>query len=393
MSIHIKIPKEERIKNIRIKKISSCTINPSNFNLEIYKIINKYKLYIEKYKNWDKFRSFTNLYEIITYNSYCKFQKPLTLYEPVSRAYFKLWEILINFNLIDPKKKIFNYSALAEGPGGFIECFINYRKKCFQGKHDNIYCMTLVSNKNTIPDWKRINKFMNRKKNKNIKIIYGSDGTGNIYNLENVKYFVKKAGRKNMDLVTADGGFDCSCNFDKQEQLSYRLIFCEIVCALALSKENGHFVLKIFDIFTNLTLKFIYLLNNFYEEVIITKPYISKPANSEKYLVCKNFTKISNEQLDILYDVIGDWGTMNIIDIFSFEVPLFYRKIISMSNYYYGKKQVENILQTVHLIENDIDDKKKINILIKQTVYSLLWCQKYDQNINFKSNFLKYVKY
>ena len=104
----------------------------------------------------------TNPFEVITYSSYCKHQKPMTLYEPISRAYFKLWEIITEFNLINPKIKYYNYSALAEGPGGFVECFVNYRKKCFQGKFDNIYCMTLQSKDSNIPNWKRIHKFLNR---------------------------------------------------------------------------------------------------------------------------------------------------------------------------------------------------------------------------------------
>ena len=393
-SISIKIPYDEHIKIIFNKKTSK-TINQPDFNLDIYKIINKYKTYIDKYKEWDKYKSYSNLFEIITYNSYCKFQKPLTLYEPISRAYFKFWEILINFNLINPNNSNYKYAALAEGPGGFVECFINYRKKCFQGKFDKIYCMTLLnSDTYNVPDWKKISKFLSRKRN-NINILYGEDGTGNLYNIENIKYFIKNSGKNKMDLVTADGGFDYSNDFDKQEQLSYRLIFCEIVTALALTKKGGHFILKIFDIFTTLTLKFIFLLNNYYEEVIITKPYISRPANSEKYIVCKNFIKpLSDTNLNKYFNIIKNWNDKTyIIDLFTFEVPLWYKKVISMYNYYNSKKQVENILQTLFLINNKISESDKTNIIIKQTVYSLLWCEKYKQNINFKSNFLKYIKY
>ena len=393
-SISIKIPDDEYIKIIFNKKTSK-TINKPDFNLDIYKIVNKYKTFIDKYKDWDKYKCYSNLFEIITYSSYCKFQKPLTLYEPISRAYFKFWEILINFNLINPNNSNYKYAALAEGPGGFVECFINYRKKCFQGKFDKIYCMTLLnSDTYNVPDWKKISKFLSRKRN-NINILYGEDGTGNLYNIENIKHFIKNTGKNTMDLVTADGGFDYSNDFDKQEQLSYRLIFCEIVTALALTKKGGHFVLKIFDIFTTLTLKFLYLLNNYYKEVIITKPYISRPANSEKYIVCKNFIKpLSDTNLNKYFNIIKNWSDKTyIIDLFTFKVPLWYKKVISMYNYYNSKKQVENILQTLFLINNKISESDKTNIIIKQTVYSLLWCEKYKQNINFKSNFLKYIKY
>ena len=44
------------------------------------------------------------------------------------------------------------------------------------------------------------------------------------------------------DLVTADGGFDFSTNFNKQEQSSLRIIFCEIVTALSVQKKGGAFM-------------------------------------------------------------------------------------------------------------------------------------------------------
>ena len=50
-------------------------------------------------------KSYTNLFEVINYNNYTKSNKPLTLYEPISRAYYKLWEILYTLNIIDFKKR------------------------------------------------------------------------------------------------------------------------------------------------------------------------------------------------------------------------------------------------------------------------------------------------
>ena len=99
----------------------------------------------------------------------------------ISRAYYKLWEILYNTNLIDNNRNKLIYCGLAEGPGGFVECFINYRKKHFQGKHDEIYCMSLKSNlNNQIPDWSKIKKFLKSKQKDKINILYGKDKTGNV---------------------------------------------------------------------------------------------------------------------------------------------------------------------------------------------------------------------
>ena len=51
--------------------------------------------------------------------------------------------------------------------------------------------------------------------------------TGNLYNLEiscilEITFIQKK---KNVDVITADGGFDFSIDFNNQEQLSHKLIF------------------------------------------------------------------------------------------------------------------------------------------------------------------------
>ena len=89
-------------------------------------------------------------------------------------------------------------------------------------------------------------------------------------------------------MVTADGGFNW---FDEnyQEQEAYILIFGEFLAAINVQAKNGHFILKIFESFTMLTVKIIYLISQFYEECYIYKPYLSRDSNSEKYLICKNF--------------------------------------------------------------------------------------------------------
>ena len=56
-----------------------------------------------------------------------------------------------------------------------------------------------------------------------------------------------------------------------------------------MQKFNGTFILKIFDMFSKSTQDYIYLLSLFYNKVYIFKPQTSRLANSEKYIVCKDF--------------------------------------------------------------------------------------------------------
>ena len=69
----------------------------------------------------------------------------------------------------------------------------------------------------------------------------------------------------------------------------YRLLLGEIVSALNIQNKGGHFILKIYEIFTDVTIKLICILKSFYENVYIYKPFLSRSSNSERYIIAKNF--------------------------------------------------------------------------------------------------------
>ena len=53
--------------------------------------------------------------------------------------------------------------------------------------------------------------------------------------------------RGSVDLVTADGGFDFTTDFNHQEVMSLKLMFAQVAYAIATQKEGGCFVVKVFD--------------------------------------------------------------------------------------------------------------------------------------------------
>lgn len=58
-----------------------------------------------------------------------------------------------------------------------------------------------------------------------------------------------------------------------------------------LAKSNavgGTFVCKFFDIHEEFTANIVWLLYQLFEGICITKPLSSRPANSERYIVCKD---------------------------------------------------------------------------------------------------------
>ena len=79
-----------------------------------------------------------------------------------------------------------------------------------------------------------------------------------------------------MDIITADGGFDFSSDFNNQEKLACNLIFAEICFAILTQKKGGNFIIKFFDIFTLASVDLLYILSCFYTNIAITKPCTSR---------------------------------------------------------------------------------------------------------------------
>lgn len=91
-------------------------------------------------------------------------------------------------------------------------------------------------------------------------------------------------------------------NFVEQE--SYAVILSEIIKILKNQKEGGNAILEIYDTFTILTLKMIYILCSFYTEVSIYKPFISRNSDADKYLILKGFN--SNKKIEATISILEE---------------------------------------------------------------------------------------
>jgi hypothetical protein len=255
-------------------------------------------------------------------------------------------EIINIFNFLNNENNIVSFH-LAEGPGGFIEAFKYYRNN----EKDLYYGMTLISNNNNIPSWKKSNNFINS--NKNIKIITGESKNGDLFLKENL-LFINDKFKNSIDYITGDGGFDFSIDFNKQEELSLKLIVSQIFYAIIMQKKGGLFILKVFDMFNLKTIEMIFLLSNCYENVFSYKPNTSRIANSEKYIVCKNF-KNNNFTTNLKDYIINNFDTIlnnlnNIKTFFNIQLPILFLNKIEEINAIYGQQQLENINITLNLI-------------------------------------------
>jgi 23S rRNA U2552 (ribose-2'-O)-methylase RlmE/FtsJ len=287
-------------------------------------------------------------------------------------------EIIHTFELYFEYRTLKSFH-LAEGPGGFIEAIASLRKN----PHDTYYGMTILDDKNdpNIPAWKKTDAFL--RNNKNVIIETGADRTGNILSIENFVYCKEKYG-SSMEFITADGGFDFSLDFNKQEINIANLIFAQIVYALVMQKKGGSFVLKIFDCFMQHTVDLLFILSSFYDKVYITKPQTSRYANSEKYVVCKGFILPTCQHFfPFLHRAFEKMSMPSVKETFisrflSIPVSYFFTSRMEEYNAIFGQQQIENIHYTISLIDNK-NKQEKIDNLIKMNIQKCVtWCMKYN---------------
>lgn len=328
--------------------------------------LNDIKHQIKLYdQHWETFKRITNTYEYIhttiPFKKYC-----ISRYRPLSRSFFKMTELIHGFELGTRAPGPIRTFHLAEGPGGFIEALVKYRNRS-----DDVYIgMTLQdmhNNDYNIPGWKKSQHFLHEHRDV-VKLENGCDKTGNILSLDNFVYVHELYGGT-MDLITADGGFDFSLDFDHQEVNMTKLLYGQIVYALSMQKTGGCFVLKVFDVFMKHTVEMMALLSSMYEKVYLTKPNTSRMANSEKYLVCKGFLPTSSykyypylfhsfrKMLQSGHDVavpciMGETTTHWISGIFRPDAPIHHHFLNRMEeiNIVFGQAQIENIYITLSFI-------------------------------------------
>ena len=328
---------------------------------------------------WDIVKKVTNKYEYI--NSCVsieglKVNTSVCSHKPISRSYFKMIEILNVFDFKFMKLNNIRTFHLAEGPGGFIEAISRKR----QNANDIYYGMTLMDNDTDVPKWSKIINLM--QEIKNIKLFFGPKNDGNLYLKHNLDFICKHYGNS-MHFITGDGGFDYSVDFNKQEENSINLIYCEMLYALIMQKNGGCFVLKMFDLFHRNTIEILSILSYFYEKVYIYKPLTSREANSEKYVVCINFQRKKNYDSIIkkLKHNFHLMGNKKIVKILNYDMNSFFLNKIQEINAIYGQQQIENILCTINQV-HDFQKEKIAKMKQNNIEKCKKWCQDHKQPIN-----------
>ena len=320
----VKLPKTNinifRDDDVRMEKTIAQPLMSLGYNYQLHLVKNELGVsdHISTLNQYPKIKRVNNPFEIKIYDSkdISSMSKEYFNIKVESRAFYKLWELSITFKNLISLKTNFKSLHLAEGPGGFIQATAEYRKKYGNDiKNDEYHAITIkdvnggadLSDYSTLygSKYRPFPIFLKKDSDKSThktngdltkwktlyllrKAYYRSENI--IKSLESFDNKMPEINKNQVrfDLITADGGFNW-LDENNQEQEAFVLILGEICHALSFQKEGGNFVLKVFDLFTNVSLKFILILQLFYQDIYITKPLTSRFTNAEKYIVCMNF--------------------------------------------------------------------------------------------------------
>lgn len=386
-------------------------IKPSNLPYkELISNVRTNKWYLFK-DYWNLAKSLVEMYELVyPPGNYNKKQGVALLSNnsvAINRAYFKMWELLHRYpetiNKLDTTDTGLTILALAEGPGGFIQALSHYLDKIGSPKA-TFYGYTIDTPQSPHLKWDHKVAVDERKKSKHKYYLKYGDLTLKS-TIESIMDDLKNVGK--VDLVMCDGAIEgINTIYNYEEVVNYRLFAGEIITAIINQKPGGTLIIKMFDLLTHVTKQLLLLLNNYYNTIHISKPDFSRPASSEKYIICLNFKGLNideqneNESINRLLTLMEKWTDQNpneSLDIYYPLNELFFMKILDYTipdnnefniklnevNNDHLKRQNEHISKGVHLIHTKkILDKNVIKkIKLEQLEESKKWCATYGLNV------------
>jgi 23S rRNA U2552 (ribose-2'-O)-methylase RlmE/FtsJ len=329
---------------------------------------------LEATNRWELLKKMVNPYEMVYTHEDIHFHPSVAVIKPLSRSYFKLIEmldVLQFFERLPKQTPKIRTAHIAEGPGGFIQAIADLterNKKILQ----IATAMTLKPTDQHVPGWRRASGFLHH--HREVRLHYGADGTGDVYKVANQDSFVEAAGT-GINLFTADGGFDFSVNYGIQEQRVFNLLVCSATTGLRCLSQEGCFVLKLFDVFSESTMILTALMARCFSEWTLYKPAMSRPCNSERYFLGRGFKGLPPLILKALMEIqehaARDLYPRGAAEVLSSE-ELAYMKV------HVSETTVEQ-LHSIGLAEHFADHSEEwySTQLPRDFATSLAWCQKF----------------
>ena len=318
---------------------------------ELYSHLKRVKSKIDDQKDrgWEKYVKLLNNYEKVPLADSSR---------KINRAFYKFCEIIVKEPSLVSAEKV---GFVCEAPGGFIQAMQFAKKECVciaQSLRTSSCCFSRFT------------------ENKNTTFLYGPDESGNLYNTDVIRDFVEQT--QPLDFIAADGGFDVSHDYNGQEVLSTKLIWCEVVTALGCLKKGGNFVCKLFDMFTLPMAQIIFIIKSFFEEITLFKPLISRPCNAERYIIAKRFKGITPKNWELLLSSISNWDDHKFLKTMNCTLPEDFTKQLKQFNNGFIAKQMNSINAVHKEIKNKNRDSRDWENRCKRKQWKLAHCYLID---------------
>lgn len=275
-----------------------------------------------------------------------------------NRAFYKLWEILEKYPQVIPvlgDDSRMKTCHLAEAPGSFIKATRYKFPQCTSvGVSKRPRRPSSHQGNDGAPYFER-----SLYNDPNVKLVYSDL-------VNEADQLVDEIGCS-FHFITADGGVDEGNRYMEKEVLHQQLLLSQINLILRLQAIGGGCVIKCFETFEDTTLNAIGYLVSHYSNYLVTKPLTSRPTNSERYIVCRDFKGPPSQ-------LVSD---LALLPTTSKGIR---QKLIQVNNSI-CKRQIECIENITKFINesNGVCESKYIKSreAKKRSVY-MKWCSKYN---------------
>jgi len=313
--------------------------------------------------------------------------------QPISRAFFKMIELSDKLTPL-PERPV-RTLHLAESPGGFVQAWNWIRKPL--GFTDDVTSISLEKGSYE-STWKRlieVSRFwfsrphlytgdlLNKETRDKIIGEYSYDGGAGGADVATEDDKKGKAW-----LVTGDGGFDFSEDYQNQETTALPLILAQMMIGMRCLEKGGAMVLKIFDCFTLPTIQVLWVFCKVFGEFRIVKPETSRVCNAEKYIIAKDFKGV-DKNLDIFLTkidgILNSDGTEDIKTLFETGINSKWETMDESFKVCFETSIRRFINTQISWIQKGIDMMKTDSIREDthiKTRHLVRWCRRYHIPIN-----------
>jgi cap2 methyltransferase len=264
----------------------------------------------------------------------------------------KMYETM---NLIDFKKTSKSVTSfhVAEAPGNFILAINQWMYSHHPNTEWNWYASSYIDEFGT-KEGKYLEDNYGIMKNYPDKWLYGADSNGDITSCANIETFAETFP-KSLDFMTSDVKYvPLVEDYNEEENQNMPVNLGHTLIALRTLKKGGSALLKEFTFMEGAKLSQLFLLACTFKTLKIVKPVTSRPANSEVYLLCKDYkANLSELQIARLMQIMkyvryltdGSPSIFQLADI----PPKFLEAVITL-NKILADQQIAGINRNIELV-------------------------------------------